>query len=96
MKNNIVYSICFLLAGILLCSCEKDLSLFPQDKYSEPTFFKVPGNSNCLPISFISLCPVPAQAWMCVRIFWSIGVKIRSVTAVIRRNRIVTSGKVPI
>lgn len=43
MKNNIVYSICFLLAGILLCSCEKDLGLFPQDKYSEPTFFQSAG-----------------------------------------------------
>lgn len=39
MKNNILYSICFLLSGVLFVSCEKDLSLYPQDKYSESTFF---------------------------------------------------------
>lgn len=39
MKNSILYSICFLLSGVLFISCEKDLSLYPQDKYSESTFF---------------------------------------------------------
>ena len=57
MKNNIVYSMCFLLAVILFCSCEKDLSLYPQDKYSESTFFQSAGQFELFANQFYFTLP---------------------------------------
>jgi len=57
MKKLIIYLGLFLLTGIILISCEKDLNLAPQDKYSEATFFKTPDQFKLFATQLYSQLP---------------------------------------
>jgi len=54
MKKLIIYLGLFLSTGIIFISCEKDLNLAPQDKYSEATFFKTPDQFKLFATQFYS------------------------------------------
>lgn len=56
MKKKL-YSFIFILSSISFFSCEKDLSLYPQDKFSESTFFHTPEQFELFANQFYTWLP---------------------------------------